>query len=333
MKTTFSKLICAAAMACIGLSTASAQTKEVTFAYQDTLVPYRTAMESGEFEKATGYKINWRMFGGGGDVIKAMASGDVQIGEAGSSPVTAAATQGQDIKVFYILDDIANAEVLVARDGSGIKSVKDLAGKKVATPFVSTAHYQLMAAMQLEGVDVKKVNVMNMRPPEIAAAWERGDIDATFIWDPVLSRIKSNGKVIATSGEIGARGFPTFDSVIVNAKWAAANEGFMVALVKVMAKAQADYRANLAKWTDDSSEIKAVAKWSKADAKGLSASMALYKYLSLEEEASATWLGGGVAKAMAKTANFLKEQGRVQEVKPDYSAFVTDLYVRKALGK
>ncbi len=52
-----------------------------------------------------------------------------------------------------------------------------------------------MAAMKMDGVDAKSVNVMNMRPPEIAAAWERGDIDATFIWDPVLSKIKANGKV------------------------------------------------------------------------------------------------------------------------------------------
>ena len=155
------------------------------------LVPLRTVMESGEIEKATGYKINWRMFGGGGDVIRAMASGDVQIGEAGSSPITAAASQGQDIKLFWILDDIADAEALVARNGSGINSVKDLKGKKVATPFVSTAHYQLMVGMKLEGVDPKGVNVMNMRPPEIAAAWERGDIDAAFIWDPVLSKIKA----------------------------------------------------------------------------------------------------------------------------------------------
>jgi taurine transport system substrate-binding protein len=56
--------------------------KTVTFAHQDMIVPLRTLMESGELEKATGYKINWRMFGGGGDVIKAMASGDVQLGEA-----------------------------------------------------------------------------------------------------------------------------------------------------------------------------------------------------------------------------------------------------------
>ena len=66
--------------------------KEVTFAYQDMLVPLRTVQESGELEKATGYKINWRQFGGGGDVIRAMASGDVQLGEAGSSPIAAAAS-------------------------------------------------------------------------------------------------------------------------------------------------------------------------------------------------------------------------------------------------
>jgi taurine transport system substrate-binding protein len=307
--------------------------KEVTFAHQDMLVPLRAVMESGELEKATGYKINWRMFGGGGDVIKAMASGDVQLGEAGSSPLTAAASQGQDIKLFWILDDIADAEALIVRNGSGINSVKDLKGKKVATPFVSTAHYQLMAVMKTDGVDAKGVNVMNLRPPEIAAAWERGDIDAAFIWDPVLTKIKGNGKVIETSKTIGKRGFPTFDGLIVNAKWAAENEAFMVELVKVLAKADAGYMGNRAKWTVDSPEVKAVAKWTKADAKDVPPSMALYTFPTLAEQVGPTWLGGGAAKAMTRTAEFLKEQGRIQEVKPDSSAFVTDAYVKKAMGK
>ena len=312
---------------------AFAQDKEVTFAHQDMLVPLRTVMESGELEKATGYKINWRMFGGGGDVIKAMASGDVQLGEAGSSPITAAASQGQDIKLFWILDDIADAEALIVRNGSGINGVKDLKGKKVATPFVSTAHYQLMAVMKTEGVDAKGVNVMNLRPPEIAAAWERGDIDAAFIWDPVLSKIKGNGKVIETSKTIGARGFPTFDGLIVNAKWAAQNEAFMVALVKVLAKADAAYMGNRAKWTVDSPEVKAIAKWTKADAKDVPPAMALYTFPTPAEQLGANWLGGGAAKAMTRTAEFLKEQGRIQEVKPDYAAFVTDAYVKKAMAK
>jgi taurine transport system substrate-binding protein len=307
-----------------------AQQKQVTFAHQDILVPLRIVQESGELEKATGYKINWRMFGGGGDVIKAMASGDVQIGEAGSSPITAAISQGQDIRLFWILDDIGDAEALIARTGSGISSMKDLKGKKVATPFVSTAHYQLMVGMKLEGVDPKGVNVMNLRPPEIAAAWERGDIDAAFIWDPVLSKIKGNGKVIASSASIGAKGYPTFDGLVVNAKWAAENEAFMVALVKALNKADSQYRANKAKWTADSAEIKAVAKWTKADAKDVPAAMALYRYPDMAEQLSPTWLGGGAAKAMANTAAFLKEQGRIQEVKADYGAYVTSVYVQKA---
>ncbi|MEP7058687.1 MAG: taurine ABC transporter substrate-binding protein [Caldimonas sp.] len=322
-----------AALALAVCGAASAQTKEVTFAHQDMLVPLRTVMESGELEKATGYKINWRMFGGGGDVIRAMASGDVQIGEVGSAGVTAAASQGQDIKLFWILDDIADAEALVARNGSGINSVKDLKGKKVATPFVSTSHYQLMVDMKAEGVDPKTVNVMNLRPPEIAAAWERGDIDAAFIWDPVLSKIKASGKTIATSGSIGKKGYPTFDGLVVNSKWAAANEGFMVALVKTLAKADAEYRGNAAKWTADSPQVKAVAKWSKAEAAGVPAAMALYRFPTLEEQMSSTWLGGGAAKAMTNTAAFLKEQGRIQEVKPNYSDYVTSTYVHKAMGK
>jgi taurine transport system substrate-binding protein len=295
------------------------------------LVPMRTIMESGELEKATGYKINWRMFGGGGDVIRAMASGDVQIGEVGSAGVATAANQGQDVKLFWILDDIADAEALVARNGSGINSVKDLKGKKVATPFVSTAHYQLMADIKSEGVDGKAVTVMNMRPPEIAAAWERGDIDAAFVWDPVLSRIKGNGKVIATSGSIGKKGYPTFDGLVVRSDWAEKNEAFMVALVKALAKADAAYRTDAAKWTVDSAQVKAVAKWTKAEAKDVPAAMKLYKFPTPQEQASATWLGGGAAKALADTSAFLKEQGRVQDVKPSYAGFVTTKYVQEAM--
>jgi len=327
------QMLCVAAAALSVCGGVFAQTKEVTFAHQDMLIPLRTVMESGELEKATGYKINWRMFGGGGDVIKAMASGDVQLGEAGSSPITAAASQGQDIKLFWILDDIADAEALIVRNGSGINSVKDLKGKKVATPFVSTAHYQLMAVMKTDGVDAKSVNVMNLRPPEIAAAWERGDIDAAFIWDPVLSKIKGNGKVIETSKTIGARGFPTFDGLIVNAKWAAENEAFMVELVKLLAKADAAYMGNRAKWSADSPEVKAVAKWTKADAKDVPPAMALYTFPTLAEQAGPMWLGGAAPKAMTSTAVFLKEQGRIQEVKPDYSAYITDMYVKKAMAK
>ena len=107
--------------------------KSVTFAYQDMMNPWRWVQQSEEIEKATGFKINWRQFGGGGDVIRAMASGDVQLGEVGSTGVATAISQGMDVDLFWILEDIASAEALVARNGSGINTIADLKGKKIGT--------------------------------------------------------------------------------------------------------------------------------------------------------------------------------------------------------
>ena len=320
----------------LGASAAVAQTKEVTIAHQDMVVPFRVLIDSGEIEKATGYKINWRKFGGGGDVIRAMASGDVQIGEVGSSPAAAAAAQGLDVKVFWILDDIGDAEQLVARNGSGVNAIKDLKGKKVAVPFVSTAHYQLLFALQDAGVNPREVQILNMRPPEIAAAWERGDLDATFIWDPVLAKAKANGKVLISAGEIAKKGRPTFDAIMVNGAWAEKNKEFVTKLTALIAKKDEEYRANKAKWTADSTQVKSVGKISGADPKDVPDAMAAYKFPTLQEQASNAWLGGGkesgAAKALAETAKFLKEQGRVTDVPADFGKFVTDEYVKAAIA-
>src|SRR5258708_40100891 len=78
-------------------SVAHADTKEVVIAYQDMVVPWRYAQATGEVEKATGYKVTYRKLGSGADVIRALASGSVQLGEAGSSPIAAGLSQGVDI--------------------------------------------------------------------------------------------------------------------------------------------------------------------------------------------------------------------------------------------
>jgi taurine transport system substrate-binding protein len=331
------RLAFGAAIAAIFSTAAIAQTKEVTFAHQDMVVPFRALIDSGELEKATGYKISWKKFSGGGDVIRAMASGDIQIGEVGSSPAAAAASQGMDVQVFWILDDIANAEQLVARNGSNVKSVADLKGKSIGVPFVSTTHYQLLFALKQAGIGPTDAKVLNMRPPEIAAAWERGDIDATFVWNPALAKVKESGTVLVSAGELAKAGRPTFDAIMVDREWGEKNKEFMTALVKALAAKDAEYKANKAKWTADSPEAAAVAKVSGADVKDVPAALADYSFLTLEEQASATWLGGGkdsgVAKALTDTSEFLKEQGRVAETAPDYSKFVTDAYVKAAMGK
>ena len=54
-------------LAAAAIRPAHAAEKQVTFAYQDMVVPFRVLMETEALQKATGYTINWRKFGGGGD--------------------------------------------------------------------------------------------------------------------------------------------------------------------------------------------------------------------------------------------------------------------------
>jgi taurine transport system substrate-binding protein len=322
------------AVAALASGAALAQTKEVTIGYQDMLDPYRTAQEAKEIEKATGYKINWKQFGGGGEVIKAMASGAVQVGEVGSAGIAAAVSRGEPYELFWILDDIGDAEALVVKNGSGINSVADLKGKKIAVPFNSTTHFHTMVALEQAKVNPADVQILNMRPPEVRAAWQRGDIQATFIWDPVLAEVKKDGKVIISSGKISAEtGKATFDGYIVNKDWAKTNRDFMVKFVKILAASDEKYRANKAKWTADSPEVKAVAKWSGAKPEDVPAGMALYRFPTLQEQTT-TWLGGGkdsvAAKALAATATFQLSQKQVEKTLPDYSVVVNPSYAQEA---
>lgn len=78
------------------------------------------AIANCAFEKATGREIEWRRFDSGSKVLAAMASGDLEIGLAGSSLIAAGVSRGIDMQLFWIVEDIAAAEALVARDGSGI---------------------------------------------------------------------------------------------------------------------------------------------------------------------------------------------------------------------
>src|SRR5258708_39324149 len=118
--------------------------------------------------------------------------------------------------------------------------------------------------MQQARLKSSDAQVLNLRRPEIAAAWGRGDIDATFIWDPVLSNVKKTGKVLMTSGDICKKGACTFDGLIVTKKFAKEKPEFMLVLVKALAKADADYRGNAKAWTADTAKVAAVAKWSGA---------------------------------------------------------------------
>jgi taurine transport system substrate-binding protein len=177
------------------------------------------------------------------------------------------------------------------------------------------------------------VQILNMQPNQIAAAWERGDIDAAYVWDPALGRIKQSGKVLVTSGELSKKGKATFDGIAANRAWAEANADFMAKFIKVVADADAAYRANPAAWGPASPQAKAIAGKIGGEPKDIAEALRLYAYPSADQQASSAWLGkdGGAAKALKATAAFLVEQKRIDALAPDYGRFVTARYVEAAL--
>ena len=71
-----------------------------------------------------------------------MASGDVQVGFIGSTPLAAGITRGLPLETFFVAAEIGSAEALVVRDGSNIGAPQDLIGKKIAVAGFEPAQVQ-----------------------------------------------------------------------------------------------------------------------------------------------------------------------------------------------
>jgi taurine transport system substrate-binding protein len=318
-----------------GLFAGGAAAETVTVGYQLIYNPWKVPIADDTFSEATGWDVEYRQFDSGAKVITAMASGDVQIALAGSSPIAAGISQGVDMQLVWIVEDIADAEALVAREGSGISEVADLVGKKVGVPFVSTTHFHLLFALEHFGVDPNEVEILNLQPPQIAAAWERGDIDAAFVWDPALGQIKQSGEVVITSGELSALGRPTFDGLVVNKSWAEENAEGLAQFIKIIADADAAYRDDKDAWTPNSEPVQKIVRLVGGNAEDVPGVLALYDFPTMEEQASCAWLGcgadGGAVKALVYTSEFLKAEKKIPDVLADYTPFVTPRFVEMAM--
>src|SRR6185436_9693639 len=95
------------------------------------------------------YNIKWIKFDSGADVNTAFIAKELDFGALGSSPVARGLSAPLNIpyKVAFVLDVAGDNEALVARNGSNINSIPELKGKRIGTPFASTAHYSLLAAL------------------------------------------------------------------------------------------------------------------------------------------------------------------------------------------
>jgi taurine transport system substrate-binding protein len=319
MTSTLNRLMIGAAT--LALISGSALAETVIIGNFGSPTPMQVARAEQKFEAATGWEIEWRTFGSGTEVIAAMASGDVQVAELGSSPLAIGTSQGLEIQLFMIAQGIGTAESLIAKKDSGIAALADVKGKRIAVPVGSTAHYSLMGALSHAGIPETDVTIVNLPADQIAAAWDSGQVDAAFIWEPVQNQILQSGTFILGADQTATWGFPTFDGWVVNKAFAEANADAMVAFAKTMNEANMAYLADPAAWTADSPQVAKIAEMTGAAADQVPNILKGFTFIPLADQLGDAWLGGAAAN-MKTTADFLVKAGRIDAAVDDYSGFV-----------
>ncbi|OZG69660.1 taurine ABC transporter substrate-binding protein [Bifidobacterium eulemuris] len=263
--------------------------------------------------------IEWNQFNSGGDVVQAFGSRSIDIGLMGSSPAVRSVSAPLDLPVaiVWIHDIIGDAESLVANDDS-ITQVADLKGANIAVPFGSTSHFSLLSALADAGLSETDVHLINLDPDKMAAAWTRGEIDAAWVWDPVLSTLRADGgHIVTSSAQTALTGAATYDMEVASEEFITDNPDVMRIWTAVE-----DYAAGLISEDPDGS-AEMISSQLGNDPDDVAAQLEGYTYPRAAEQSEL--FHGDLPGTLKDTAEFLKTQNSLDAVNDDYAdALYTD---------
>jgi taurine transport system substrate-binding protein len=292
--------------------TASGVPDTITIGYQAIPNGDLVVKNEGWLEEAfPDTEIEWTLFDSGGSVNEAVVAGSIDVGLAGSSPVSRGLSQPIAYQVPWIHDVIGAAEALVVNPESGAESVEDLAGLTIATPLASTSHFSLLAALEAAGVDEADVEVIDAEPDDIYAAYTRGDIDGAYVWNPNLASIVADGgEILVTSADLAADGQTTYDLAVVSDEFADQYPDAVQTWVD-----QQDRAVQLIQ-DDPDAAAAAIGAELNLTADEVLPQLEGLIFLNAGEQAVPEYLGGGLADNLLASAEFNLDQGEIGEVAP-----------------
>ncbi|MGR3519445.1 MAG: taurine ABC transporter substrate-binding protein [Roseovarius sp.] len=301
-----------------GAANAAAHMSEITVGYfLEWPMPFQYAKVNGLYDEEMGIKVNWRAFDTGTAMSAAMASGDVQLSVSqGVPPFVVAASAGQDIQIVDVALTYSENDNCVVRSALEIdkNSAKELEGKKVGVPIGTAAHYGFLKQMNHFGVDISTMDVVNMAPPEGAAAIAQGAVDLFCGWGGSLRRAKEHGNVLLTGQEKEDLGILVFDVTSGPADFIAENPDVVAKFLAVTAEANA-------MWADPANRDKmlpVIAKDSGMDVEATAATIDTFVFPTVEEQLSEKWLGGGAQDFMKGVADVFVEAGSIDAALDTY---------------
>ncbi len=281
-----------------------------------------------------GVEIEYIKVGGGGDMLRAIAADQIDFGGLGNPPTAIGVTRGLPIQGTMVLNMLDYVEAMAVRTSAGIKSFKDLKGKKVAAPFGSTTHYLLLQALADEGINPADMEILDLRPNDIAVAWSRGDIDAAWFWEPNLDKaVKDGGNIFMTSGIMEKRGYPTWDVGVVMNRFAEAYPDYVTKFIKAEC-AGIDYWINNPKET-----AKIIAEELELSLPDATRMMRGTEMVPCDVQLSDRYIGtsekrGGFVDTLLATSEFLVSQDRLPAslTREEFETFLHPEYLEAAVA-
>ncbi|HEY9639437.1 MAG TPA: ABC transporter substrate-binding protein [Coleofasciculaceae cyanobacterium] len=270
-------------------------------------------------------EVQYISFDSGRDVNTAFAAKGIDFGLVGSVPTSVGIARNLPYYVYFIHDVIGSAEALIAKNT--VKAIADLKGKKVATPFGSTAHFSLLNLLKLENIDQKDLTILDLQPPDMVAAWQRGDIDAGYVWQPNLSKLqKAGGTVLKTSADLAKDGVITADVGVVSKEFADQYPDVVKQYVDVLNEAVKIYRA------DPTAAAKTIASELGISPEESKTAMSEIIWLDSTEQKDPKYLGtadqpGAFAKILKESADFMVTQKTITSA-PDLAGYQKSFYTK-----
>jgi NitT/TauT family transport system substrate-binding protein len=176
------------------------------------------AMEKGYF-KEEGLEMKPIVFTSGVPLMQALSGGSVDVAIMGAV-ISNFPTQGVG-KIFLLNDIEFDTAKLYARPESGVSSIKDLKGKKIATVKGTTAHVFLHNALKANGLDsTKDIELVSMDMAGAVAAFISGAVPVISTWVPFDVQIRDKvpgAKLISSAKEF-------YPGAAIMGGWVAANK-------------------------------------------------------------------------------------------------------------
>jgi len=180
-------------------SRANADATQVNFGFQNTSWgTIGMIAESEDLFKKAGGSVAIHTFDSGKTTRDAMISGRIDIGVIGSTPFVIGAAKGELEAIGLALYGAKTLAVVVSIN-SGIKTVKDLKGKKVGSqPGSATDAVFLNKILPKAGLTKDDIQLVNVRFQNHVSALASGSIDAFAGVEPFpsVAEVEKLGKVL-----------------------------------------------------------------------------------------------------------------------------------------